>query len=94
MNRRKRRINRQRRLYFLLLAVLAISGYQYLTQGSITWPRDLLATVTGTVEDYATRPEAGWRRAGQQIENWGARREGEPLPDFHLQGRVVGVFGA
>ena len=90
---RKNRANKQRRrLQFLLLAVLALSGYQYLTQGSITWPGNLLATVTGNLEDYATRPEAGWRRAGEQIEEWGARREGDPLPPFDLRGRVVGVL--
>ena len=70
-------VNKRHRLQLVLLTVVCVSGYQYLTQGSITWHRDILATVSGTLEDYATRPEAGWRRAGEQVESWGARREGD-----------------
>ena len=89
---RKKATSQRRRLQFLLLAVLALSSYQYLTQGRVTWPGSLFAVVTGKLEDYATRPEAGWRQAGEQIEAWGARREGEPPPPADLRGRVVGVL--
>ena len=81
-----------RRLTPLLLAALVLSGYQFLTRDSITWHRDLLSGVSDTLGNYATRAEAGWRRAAEQIESWGARREGDPLPEADLQGRVVGVL--
>ena len=73
-----------RRLTPLLLAALVLSGYQFLTRDSITWHRDLLSGVSDTLGNYATRAEAGWRRAAEQIESWGARREGDPLPEADL----------
>ncbi|MEM6583295.1 MAG: thermonuclease family protein [Pseudomonadota bacterium] len=75
----------------LLIAVLIISVFQYLKDGSVTWPADLLTSIRNTLGDYATRPEAGWREASDQLEELGAQREGIPLPDFDLTGRVVRV---
>lgn len=81
-----------RSLRWLLVTMVALSAYQYLDSGSISWHHALLAKLQSTVGGYATRPEAGWRQAGEQIEKWGARREGSPLPHFDLSGRVVGVL--
>ncbi|MEM8563001.1 MAG: thermonuclease family protein [Pseudomonadota bacterium] len=60
-------------------------------EGSVTWPADLLTSIRSSLGDYATRPEAGWREASDTLEELGAQREGSPLPDFDLTGRVVRV---
>lgn len=75
----------------LLIAVLVISLFQYVKDGSVTWPAELVSSIRGTLGDYATRPEAGWREASDTLEELGAQREGRPLPDFDLTGRVVRV---
>ncbi len=70
---------------------LGVSLVQYLNTGAVSWPVSLYHTVTRDLADYATRPEAGWRRATEILEDVGARREGEPAPDFDLSGRVVRI---
>lgn len=82
---------KQRRLGLALVLIVLFSLYQYFTTGSVTWPGMILGISTDTVNDYATRPEAGWRRATESLETIGAAREGQPIPDFDLTGRVVRV---
>lgn len=75
----------------MLVLLLVFSLVQYLNTGRLSWPKTLLASVTTTLGDYATRPEAGWRQAAEFLENIGATREGSPPPDFNLTGRVVRI---
>ena len=79
------------KLRTLLFVVVGISLVQYLNTGSVTWPGDTFRALTGKVGDYAQRPEAGWRQATEALETIGARKEGQPTPDFDLVGRVVRV---
>lgn len=74
-----------------LFLIVGISLVQYLNTGAITWPADMFRAITGSAGDYAQRPEAGWRRATEKLEEIGARKEGQPTPDFDLAGRVVRV---
>lgn len=86
--------NRPRRkggLRALLFLVVGISLLQYLNTGSVSWPTDVFRSITGSVGDYTQRPEAGWRRATEKLEEIGASKEGQPPPDFDLTGRVVRV---
>jgi hypothetical protein len=76
----------------LLVLALAASALQYLENGSITWPGELYRTISTRVSDYATRPSAGWRKASEGLGKLGAQREGQPVPDFDLQGRVVKIM--
>lgn len=66
--------------------LLGLTLFQYFFGGEITWHRQLLATVTG--EDGT---EPGWRHAADKLEAAGAAREGSPLPEFDITGRVVRV---
>jgi len=71
----------------LLLLVVAASVLQWLTQGEVSWPGQLL----DRTQEYISRPEAGWHQAKDALEKQGAAREGQPLPKFDLRGRVVRV---
>lgn len=64
---------------------------QYAGTGSVSWPGKLYHRVTESLNDYLTRPEASWRRASEKLEEIGSAREGKPVPDFDLTGRVVRV---
>ncbi len=75
----------------LLIGVAAVSLFQYATTGTISWPSTLYRQLNTTIGDYASRPEASWRHAGDKLNEWGAAREGRPVPDFDLSGRVVTV---
>ncbi|MFO7550464.1 MAG: thermonuclease family protein [Haliea sp.] len=66
--------------------LLGLTLFQYFSGGEITWHRQLLTTVTG-----GDGPEPGWRHATDKLEQAGAAREGTPLPDFDISGRVVRV---
>lgn len=74
-----------------LLALLALSLFQLADEGKVTWPGTLLGNLGGGLKEYATRPDAAWRQAADKIEELGAAREGQPLPEFQLVGRVVRV---
>jgi endonuclease YncB( thermonuclease family) len=74
-----------------VLVLLGLSLFQYVNSGAVTWPGEAGRTVTDTLTEFVGRPEAGWRRAAQAIDSVGAAREGEPVPAFDLQGRVVRV---
>jgi endonuclease YncB( thermonuclease family) len=67
----------------VLLMLVALSLFQYLSSGEITWHRDLISSLT---------EDAGWRKATDQVEKLGEHREGNPVPAFDIHGRVVGVL--
>lgn len=71
----------------LLILAVAFSAFQWQSTGQVTWPKDLL----DRAQQYVSRPEAGWHRAKDVLEEQGAVREGQPLPDFDLYGKVVRV---
>lgn len=86
-----RKARRRRTWRNILIALAAVSLYQYSETGDITWPQDLFAKVSSTVSNYATRPGASWREATDKLEEMGAAREGQPIPGFGITGRVVRV---
>jgi endonuclease YncB( thermonuclease family) len=86
-----KKTNRRGPWLSLLYALVAFSLFQYLSDGEVTWPKAVVDTVGGTLRDYAGRPEASWREATDKLEELGAEREGKPLPNFDLTGRVVRV---
>lgn len=75
----------------LLLFIVAITVLQYVQNGNVTWPQQAWHWATGSVGEYANRPDAAWRRAADKIDELGANREGNPVPEFDLRGRVVRV---
>ncbi|MCB1701978.1 MAG: thermonuclease family protein [Halioglobus sp.] len=75
----------------LLYALLAFSLFQLLGQGEITWPTTVAGKVGDSLRDYANRPGASWREAADKLEELGAAREGHPVPEFGISGRVVRV---
>jgi len=75
----------------LLLALVAVSLYQYLRYDEVSWPVTVVREVGDTLGRYANRPGASWREAAGKLEELGAAREGQPLPAFDLTGRVVRV---
>lgn len=89
--RKSRGTRRKRQLRNVLIVLLGISLVQYLFTGNVSWPGDIYRQVTGTLQRYATRPEASWRKATEVLEEIGAAREGNPIPAFDLRGRVVRV---
>jgi len=82
---------RLRPLRNILIAVVALSLYQWIVQGSVSWPVDAYRALTSDVGDYATRPGASWRQASEAIEQAGGARERVPSDGFDLRGRVVRV---
>ncbi len=80
-----------RKLRNIAFLVIGATVLQFMNSGTVTWPQDLWRKVAGTVGDYAGRPEAGWRKATDALENVGAAKEGQPVPDFDFTGRVVRV---
>ncbi len=81
-----------RALRNIVLILAALSLYQYLTGGEVTWHKTAFHKITAGVGGYATRPEAAWRKASKRVEELGARKERQPPPDFDLTGRVTGVL--
>ena len=76
----------------VLLILLALSLFQYLTRGEITWHRvalDKLGDMAGT---GTSNPTSGWGVAVEKLEEIGARKEGSPIPEFDVVGRVMGVL--
>jgi len=84
-------MKRARQALTVALLVAGVSAVQYLEQGHLSWPADAFKLITGTLKNYLGRPEAGWRQAANAIEKLGEAREGDPIPDFDLTGRVVRV---
>jgi endonuclease YncB( thermonuclease family) len=75
----------------LLIGLLAVSLYQYVTEGRLSWPVQLYDKVSEVLQDYIDRPSASWREATDKLEELGAAREGAPIPEFGLRGKVVRV---
>ncbi len=75
----------------LLVALVAVSLFQYASQGEVTWPATAVKRVGDTLREYANRPGASWREAADKLEELGAAREGQPVPAFGITGRVVRV---
>lgn len=86
-----KKTNRLRPRRNLLYALVAVSLFQYLSDGTVSWPKTVADKVGDTLRNYASRPEASWREATEKLEELGAEREGSPLPEFGLTGRVVRV---
>ena len=80
-----------RQLRNIVVVLLGFSLLQYISTGQVTWPVDLYHQVTTTLKEYAARPDAGWRRAAEKMDEIGAAREGDPIPEFDFSGRVVRV---
>jgi endonuclease YncB( thermonuclease family) len=74
-----------------VLVLLALSLFQYLNSGAVTWPSAAGRTVVDALTGFAGSPNTGWRRAADAMEKIGAAREGKPASAFDLQGRVVRV---
>lgn len=76
---------------FILVLIAAITAFQLLNKGELTWPIDLYNATSATLQKYAARPDAAWRKAADALEGLGAKREGQHKTDFDLRGRVVRV---
>jgi len=91
-SRRRRRSRFSRRtLRNLAIGLAALSLLQYAVTGSVSWPGWLWQRGVATVSEQLSRPQGGWKIAAGKVEELGAAREGVPLPDFDLTGRVVRV---
>ncbi len=75
----------------ILLALVAVSLYQYASDGRVSWPGAVFDKVGSSLREYANRPGASWREAADKLEELGAAREGQPIPAFGITGRVVRV---
>lgn len=75
----------------VIYALVAVSLFQYASDGAVTWPAAVVGKVGDTLREYAGRPEAGWREAADKLEEMGATREGSPIPAFGVRGKVVRV---
>ena len=75
----------------LVLALVGVSLFQYVTSGAVTWPAAVVEQIGSTLRQYSNRPQASWREAAEKLEETGAAREGRPIPAFGITGRVVRV---
>lgn len=82
---------RSRGISLLLFALVLYSAWEFSTTGSISWPQRLFSESKESVGDYATRPEAGWRKAADAVNSLGEAREGQRPTDVDISGRVVRV---
>ncbi|PLW67633.1 hypothetical protein C0039_16155 [Pseudohalioglobus lutimaris] len=92
ISKRKQKTAAPRLITPLKVAVLAavFSIYQYATTGKISWITTVYESVESRVSGYASRPDAGWRKAADAIEDLGATREAVPTR-FDITGKVVRV---
>ena len=77
-----------RRLRVALALLLIFSLAQYVSTGSLSWPKTVFHSVTSTLGEYATRPEAGWRQAAKALE--GPEPELKDRPDAVELERIRG----
>jgi endonuclease YncB( thermonuclease family) len=82
---------RLRQFCMALILLLGFSLVQCQTTGTVSWPTALIENISASLKEYSSRPEAGWRQAADTLNDIGAAREGNPIPDFDLTGRVVRV---
>lgn len=75
----------------VLVALTAVSLYEYASTGQVNWPMTAVTGIGDTLREYATRPDASWREAAEKLEELGAGREGRPVSSFGITGRVVRV---
>lgn len=80
-----------RRVGLIIAVVLLYSGAEYAVKGTVEWPSRLFQQSTESVSEYATRPDAAWRKAADAATSLGAAREGRQPATFDLVGRVVRV---
>jgi endonuclease YncB( thermonuclease family) len=85
---RKRRLKALRNV---VLALVAVSLFQLATDGSVSWHRVVLDQLEESTGINAAGPDSAWQRLLGWLQELGERREGRPLPDFDLSGRVVRV---
>ncbi len=76
----------------ILVILAAVSLFQYLLHGEVTWHHAALRKITEMAGGHSAGTETAWHRATKQVEELGARKEGQPLPNFDLKGRVTGVL--
>ncbi|MEH6634634.1 MAG: thermonuclease family protein [Halioglobus sp.] len=84
-------MTKRRSLRNVSLFLVGLSLLQYVSQGEVSWPLDAWQGVTKSIGEYTGRPDAGWRKAADAIEDLGAAKDGNPVPGFDLKGRVVRV---
>ena len=82
---------RWRQLLTGLVLLLGFSLLQYHNTGSVRWTNELFDYLSGSLQDYPTRPEAGWRQATEALQDLGGVKAGKPTPNFDLTGRVVNI---
>ena len=75
----------------LLIGLAVVSLFQYASTGEVTWPATVYGKLSGALRDDKGSPEASWRKAADKLEEMGAAREGRPVPEFGITGRVVRV---
>lgn len=85
-------LGRLKPLRNVLLILVALSLFQYVTGGEVTWHRVVLDKLGDMVGVGASDPRSGWGKTVEKVEELGARREGRPIPDFDLSGRITGVL--
>lgn len=90
-SRKKKRQMLPAKVRLMLILIAAVSAFQLLKKGELTWPIDLYNATSETLRKYAARPDAAWRKAASALEGLGATREGQHNTDFDLRGRVVRV---
>lgn len=95
--RRRNRSNKGKRrtrlpLRSIAVVLLGISALQYFVSGQVSWPTDAYEAISNRISEYAGRPSAGWRQAGEQLEKLGKNREGGAAPAFDLSGKVVKIM--
>ena len=88
--RKGKRVQRLFNARNLLIFAVVFSAYQYSTTGSVTWVSRVFDAVHETVAQYANRPDAGWRKATDAIEEMGAAKDAVPQ-QFDLSGRVLTI---
>ena len=74
---------RQRHLGLLVAALVGLTIYQWAAEGEVTWHGGVL----GHLSEWAGRPEAGWRKAADAVND-----AAPALPaTFDIEGRVVRI---
>jgi endonuclease YncB( thermonuclease family) len=78
-----------KKLGLIALVIIGLSAYEYVNKGRVSWPESVYSGLVNTVEEYALRPEAAWRRASEKLNDL-VPTELSPA-SFDIVGRVVRV---